>query len=179
MQRKDSLDGLAVALLLGCCFFWGFQQVLVKATLAELPPIFQASVRFVGATVLLWLWCQWRGVRLFAPDGSLHAGLLAGGLFALEFVFIYNGLMLTGAARLTVLLYTSPFWVALILPLLVKSERLRSIQWLGLLLAFAGVALALRDGLAQGVPGQFQGDLLALCAGLCWGLTTVVIRSST
>jgi drug/metabolite transporter (DMT)-like permease len=72
--RKNHLDGLAVSLLLGCCLFWGFQQVLVKATIPELPPVFQAAVRFAGATVVLWLWCQWRGVRLFNRDGSLGAG---------------------------------------------------------------------------------------------------------
>ncbi len=36
-ERKAQLDSLAISLLLACCLFWGFQQVLVKATLAELP----------------------------------------------------------------------------------------------------------------------------------------------
>jgi drug/metabolite transporter (DMT)-like permease len=47
--RKDQLDGLAVGILLVCCMFWGFQQVLVKATVAELPPVFQSAVRGAGA----------------------------------------------------------------------------------------------------------------------------------
>ena len=76
-SRKNHLDALAVSLLLACCLFWGFQQVLVKATIADLPPVFQASIRFAGATVLLWLWCHRRGVRLFKRDGSLFFGLLA------------------------------------------------------------------------------------------------------
>ena len=84
-SRKDHLDTLAVSLLLGCCLFWGFQQVLVKATIPDLPPVFQACLRFIGATVLLWLWCLWRSVRLFERDGSLVPGLAAGCLFALEF----------------------------------------------------------------------------------------------
>ena len=78
MLRKSHLDTLAVSLLLGCCLFWGLQQVLIKATLHELPPIFQASLRLGGATALLWMWSLWRGVRLFGRDGSLRAGLLAG-----------------------------------------------------------------------------------------------------
>lgn len=53
--RKDHLDGFAIALLLACCLFWGFQQVLVKATLAELPPVFQSTLRAAGATGLVWL----------------------------------------------------------------------------------------------------------------------------
>ena len=65
----------------------------------------------------------------------------------------------------------------------VKSERLGRWQWLGLLLAFAGVVVAMRDrasshGLAAEAPQQWLGDALALAGGMFWGLTTVVIRST-
>ncbi len=177
--RKEHLDGVAAAILLACCMFWGFQQVLVKATLPELPPVFQAALRFVGATVLLMLWCRWRGVALFARDGSLWPGLLAGTMFAAEFACLYIGLQHTTASRLTVFLYTSPFWVALLLPLLVRAERLRPLQWLGLGLAFLALVFAMRESfVAPTTNGQLFGDALALAAGLAWGLTTVTIRAS-
>ncbi len=177
--RKDHLDTLAVALLLACCLFWGFQQVLVKATIPELPPIFQAALRFAGATVLLWLWCWWRRIPLFQRDGSLFTGILAGALFALEFACLYAGLQFSAASRLTVFLYTSPFWVAVLLPLLVPSEKVRPLQWAGLALAFAAVVFALRDGWGSASAiDQWRGDLLALAAGMFWGLTTVVIRGT-
>ncbi len=178
-NRKDHLDSVAVSLLLGCCLFWGFQQVLVKATIPDLPPVFQACLRFIGATVLLWLWCLWRGVRLFERDGSLWPGLVAGCLFALEFACLYAGLQFSAASRLTVFLYTSPFWVAALLPFFVPSEKLRPLQWLGLGLAFAAVGFALRDAWGAASPvDQWRGDLLALAAGGFWGLTTIVMRST-
>lgn len=176
--RKNHLDGLAISLLLACSLFWGFQQVLIKATIAEIPPMFQASLRLAGATALLWLWCWWRGIALFRHDGSWRAGLLAGALFGAEFACIYLGLQYTTASRLTVFLYTSPFWVALLVPLWVSSERLRGLQWVGLLAAFVAVAFALREGFTGGLAATVRGDLLGLLAGLLWGLTTVVIRSS-
>ena len=173
--RKDHLDALAIGILLVCCLFWGFQQVMVKVTVAELPPVFVSAVRGVGATLLLWLWCRWRGVRLFERDGSLWAGLLAGSLFAAEFAFIYLGLQHTSASRLTVFLYTSPFWVAALLPLFIRSERLRPVQWLGMVCAFAAVVFALREGFGS---GDATGDLMGLAAGALWGLTTVAIRAT-
>ncbi len=179
IQRKPHLDGIAISLLLGCCLFWGFQQVLTKATLAEVPPIFQTVIRFTGATVLLWLWCLWRGIRLFERDGTLKAGLLAGGLFAAEFACLYIGLQFTSASRLTVFLYTSPFWVAIFLPLWVASEKLHRMQWAGLACAFAAVVFALREGFAAPADARtWPGDLLALAAGMFWGLTTVAIRAT-
>ena len=181
IARKTHLDALAISLLLGCCLFWGLQQVLIKATIAEIPPMFQASLRLWGATGLLWLWCLYRGVPLFTRDGSIKAGLLAGSLFAAEFACIYLGLQHATASRLTVFLYTSPFWVAVLVPLWVKSEKLHGLQWLGLVCAFAGVAFALREGFT-GTTGNgaisLRGDVLALAAGMLWGLTTVVIRAS-
>jgi drug/metabolite transporter (DMT)-like permease len=177
-QRKTHLDALAYALLLACCLFWGFQQVLIKATVPEVPPVFQAALRFAGATLLLWLWCHWRKVPLLPRDGTLGSGLLAGALFTVEFACIYIGLQHTSASRLTVFLYTSPFWVAALLPFFVASERLRPLQWLGLACAFAAVVLAFGDGLRSS-NAPWWGDALALAAGMFWGLTTVVIRSSS
>ena len=174
--HKDHLDGLAIGILIACCMFWGLQQILVKAVMAEVPPLMQASVRCIGACVLLVLWCRVRGIPLFKRDGSLWAGLLAGGLFAAEFACIYLGLLHTTASRLTVFLYTSPFWVAALVPLFVKSERLRPLQWLGLACAFVAVAFAMREGLGG---GSTKGDLLGLAAGALWGLTTVSIRATS
>ena len=178
--RKEQLDMLAVGLLLACSVFWGFQQVLVKATVAELAPVFQAFVRFAGATLVLWCWCRWRGIPLFASDGSLRMGLVAGTLFAIEFALLFCAMQYSTASRVTVFAYTAPFWVAVLLPLVVRSERLRPVQWAGLLLAFLAVLLAFRDGLGRDAPvAQWFGDALGLAGGAAWGLTTVVIRSST
>src|SRR5437763_17111010 len=150
-ERKAHLDSLAISLLLACCLFWGFQQILIKTTVGEVPPLWQAALRFVGATVLLWAWCAVRGVKLFASDGTLRAGLLAGALFAAEFSCIYLCLRDTTASRLTVFLYTSPFVVAVLLPRLVPAQRLRPAQWVGLAIACAAVAAAFSEGVAGGV----------------------------
>jgi drug/metabolite transporter (DMT)-like permease len=183
-ERKTQLDAIAISLLLACCLFWGFQQVMVKATLPEVPPVFQAAVRFVGATVLLLIWCGVRGVSLkpatgLDRGGVLKFGLLAGLLFAGEFAFLYIGLQYTSASRLTVFLYTSPFWVALLVPHFVASEKLRPVQWVGLGCAFVAVVFALREGLtSNAATGEtWPGDMMGLTAGLLWGLTTVVIRA--
>lgn len=179
VQRKDHLDTFAITLLVVCCAFWGFQQILIKFAGREIPPLWQASVRMAGATALLWLWCQVRGVKLFTRDGSLQGGLLVGLLFAAEFCLIYLGLQHTSASRLTVFLYTSPFWVALLLPRFVPTEKLRGIQWVGLCIAFAAVGVAFSEAFTHSsMPGQWKGDAMGLAAGMFWGLTTIAIRTT-
>lgn len=179
VQRKDHLDTFAITVLVACCAFWGFQQILIKFAGREIPPLWQASVRMAGATALLWLWCQLRGVKLFNRDGSLRGGLVVGLLFAAEFCLIYLGLQHTSASRLTVFLYTSPFWVAVLLPRFVPSEKLRRIQWVGLVIAFGAVGIAFSEAFLHGsAPGQWKGDAMGLAAGMFWGLTTIAIRTT-
>ena len=50
--RRSHLDATAIGLLLTCCFVWGFQQVLIKLTLPDIAPLFQAALRMVGAARL-------------------------------------------------------------------------------------------------------------------------------
>ncbi len=177
-QLKSHLDTIAIVLLLICCLAWGLQQVLVKATIPELAPMYQSTIRFSCALILVLIWCRFRKIRLFERDGSLWPGLLAGALFAGEFTMIYIGLIYGPASRLTVFLYTSPFWVAMLVPLIVPAEKLRPLQWVGLACAFSAVALALSGGNSGGHSEQWIGDAFALIAGFFWGLTTVVIRAS-
>ncbi len=181
--RKVHLDSTAISILLACCVFWGFQQVLVKATIPDVPPILQAFLRFTGATLILWLWCRWRGINLFVRDPSFWPGLIAGALFAAEFACLFVGLNYTTASRLTVFVYTSPLWVAALLPLFVTAERLRPLQWLGVACAFVAVVFALSEGFfggdkSSGTSLAWLGDSLAVLAGMLWGMTTVVIRAS-
>jgi drug/metabolite transporter (DMT)-like permease len=178
-DRKSHLDPRATTILVACCAFWGLQQILIKTTVVEVPPMWQATIRMVGAVVLLMLWCRARGVKLFERDGTLWGGLLVGLLFAGEFLCIYTGLQYTSASRLTVFLYCAPFTVALLLPRFVPSEKLRGVQWLGLALAFAGVVFAFSESFTHPAGStQLRGDALALLASLLWGLTTLALRTT-
>lgn len=179
-ERKDHVDGLAVALLLGCCAIWGLGQVAAKLTLSEIPPLMQAAVRSLGAALLLVLWSRARGLVLFRADGTGRAGLLAGSLFALEFGCIFVGLQYTSASRMSVFIYFAPFVVALGMPLIARSERLNRVQAAGLLLAFGGVVWAYFEGFVSPTAGpqQWLGDALGLAGALLWGLTTLTLRGT-
>src|SRR4030081_464684 len=130
------LSAGAVALMLVLCVSWGFNQIAVKLALPDIPPMLQAAIRSVGALPVLLLIARVRGVKVFARDGTLGAGVFAGLLFGLEFVLIFRGLLLTSASRAVVFLYTPPFFVALG-SYQFLGERLRTSPWAGLGLSFA------------------------------------------
>ena len=171
------LDAFATLVMLALTLSWGLNQVSVKLALPEIPPFIQATVRSVGAFLIIVLWARWRGVSLNARDGTLAAGVLAGVLFGLEFVLIFPGLQLTAASRATLFIYTAPFFVALGSTVLL-GEKLRGAQWLGLVCSFAGLVVAFGVPDASRDGRQLIGDIMMVGAGACWGATTVVIKGS-
>jgi drug/metabolite transporter (DMT)-like permease len=179
-ERKARLDALAVTSLVLCCFLWGLNQVAAKVAITEVPPLAQAAIRSLGGAALVFLWARWRGITLFAKDGSLPGGLTAGLLFAAEFGCIFLGLQYTTASRMAVFIYISPFVVALGMPFIAHTERLKSLQMAGLVLAFAGVAWGFAEGFTKPAAGDLQwlGDALGVAAGVLWGATTLAIRGS-
>jgi len=188
LPTRRAPDSFAILLMVGLCAIWGLQQVAIKSTNAAVPPVFQAGLRSAIASILVWAWTRSRGTPLFRDDGTLGAGLLAGVLFAAEFICIFLGLTLTSASRMAVFLYTAPCFTALGLHWFVDGERMRRIQWLGIIVAFAGIALAFADGfLPAGAAGGAThgstlagaaGDALGVLGGVAWAATTVVVRGT-
>ncbi|TAN58824.1 MAG: DMT family transporter, partial [Rhodospirillales bacterium] len=132
----------------------------------------------VGATLLLAVWMGLKRQKLFTPDKSLIPGLIAGFLFATEFLLIYLGLSYTSASRSIIFIYTAPFVVALGAHLFLPAEKLRPLQVLGLVCAFAGILTAFADGLSLPDQSVLIGDALALAGAILWGATTILVKAS-
>ena len=167
----------AIALMLMLCFTWGFNQIAVKLVLPDIPAMLQATIRSAGALPVLLLIGQLRGAKIFRRDGTLVPGLVAGVMFGVEFVLIYQGLRFTSASRAVVFLYTAPFFVALG-SYQVLGERLGLTQWGGLALSFAGVALAIGVPQADVDSKVLLGDLMIVGGGALWAATTLVAKGT-
>jgi len=171
------LSAGAIALMLMLCLTWGFNQIAVKLVIPDIPPVLQATIRSMGALPVVFIIGTLRGAKFFERDGTLAAGLIAGLMFGVEFVLIYQGLRFTPASRAVVFLYTAPFFVALG-SYQVLGERLSGTQWFGLAVSFAGVALAI--GVPQpNVDSQvLLGDLMIVGGAALWAATTLVAKST-
>lgn len=178
-DTRRPLDAQAVGLMLMLCLIWSLQQIVLKATAEDFSPTLQLALRSGIAGVLVWLYMRFKGARVNVQSGIWQPGLLVGVLFALEFVMVGQAVRLTTAGHVVVFLYAAPVFAALGLHLKLPSERLTPLQWLGIALAFGGIAVAF---LGQGSKGSHQtsllGDALALGGALAWGMTTVAIRTT-
>jgi drug/metabolite transporter (DMT)-like permease len=172
---RRSLDLRAIVLVLLLCVIWGIQQVAMKSVAAEVAPTMQLAIRFAFASIFFGAWVAAREGRGAFEDGTLSSGLLLGLMFAMEFILIGSSLNHTSAAHTTVFLYSAPIFTALGLQFL-PEERLDRIQWLGIAAAFAGIVVAFIGPGSRPVADLIIGDLLALSAGVAWGMSTIILR---
>ncbi|MCC5777447.1 DMT family transporter [Nitratireductor sp. B36] len=176
--RQDAIDAFATVIMLGLTLTWGVNQVAIKLANVGFNPMLSMFLRSAVATLLVFLWCRYRGIHLFERDGTLRPGILAGLLFGFEFILVFLGLDYTSAARGALMLNTMPFWV-LLGGHFFLGEKMSALKFGGLLLAFAGVVLVFSDSLSLPGPDALFGDVLCLVAGIAWAATIVVIKQSS
>lgn len=177
MEQRKPLDATAVSLMVLLCLVLGIGHAVAKIAAEGISLVFQSGLRSVVATILLLAWVRWKGIGIWERDGTLWLGVLAGVMFAGEFVFVFAGLAATDAARIVVFLYLAPCITAIGLHFLIPQERLDVRQMAGVLVAFAGVVLAFGDGFSSGRVNVI-GDLFGVLGALFWGLLTILIRTT-
>lgn len=182
LDTRKALDGQAFGIMLALCMIWSLQQVALKAVADDIAPVLQIALRSGIAALLVGALMVAKGERISLADGAWRPGLVVGFLFALEFLLVGEGLRHTSASHMIVFLYTAPVFAALGLHWRLPIERLAPLQWLGIALAFGGIALSFlsrNQHAAGGAPANILwGDFLGLMAGASWGATTVVVRCS-
>ena len=149
MTRKSHIDLIGAVALTLFSLNLGFNQVVIKVANGGFQPVFMAGLRSLGALVLLGLWMWARGISLRMPIEGRMGGIIAGLLFAIEFICLFLALDLTSVARTSILFYSMPVWLALSAHLLIPGERLTGVRLLGLVRTIACLALLSGPVVAQ------------------------------
>ena len=177
---RKAMDGTGAGIMILLCMILGLHQVAIKAAAPDIAPILQIALRsgISALLIIIVIACRREGFHL--NDSTLVPGCILGIVFSAEFLFVAEGLRYTSASHMAVFLYTAPIFTALTLQRFIPAERLRRHQWLGIGMAFCGVAVAFAGGmLRSGVNSQvLLGDFLAILGGVAWAGTTVIIRTT-
>ena len=181
MENRQTLDKTATVMMVVVCAIWGLQQVAIKVAAEDVSPMLQIALRSGVAAVMVGLLLTLRRYREKCHWQTWRGGVVVGVLFAVEYIAVSVGLSYTSAAHMVIFLYTAPLFAAIGLHLRFASERLSHLQWLGILIAFIGIAIAFYT---PGKPGdgwvtpQRMGDALGVVGAIAWGATTLSIRCS-
>jgi drug/metabolite transporter (DMT)-like permease len=128
------------------------------------------AVRLLSGALVLALLVRWRSGAFSRSGDWLSAAALFG--YAAGFSWAYvqltaasGALLLFGAVQVTMVGWG-----------LLRGERLRALQWTGLLAACGGLVAMLLPGLAS---PPLLGSLLMLCAGVAWGVYSLRGRGNS
>jgi len=169
--KKTSL----VWLLLG--FIWGSTWLFIKLGLEDLPPFLFAGLRFVIASVFLWLILWVRRVRLprIRRDWlvMVGTGLLT---FSIDYGLIYWGENHIPAGLTSILFSTLPLFVLLLAHFFLRNERMTRWSLGGILVGLAGVTLIFSKQLQLSDALAFWGSLAVLGAALAAAISSVLVR---
>jgi drug/metabolite transporter (DMT)-like permease len=171
-QRSSSpASTQAIAALLLLALLWGYNWVQMKIAVQYASPIQFAAWRtgLGGLSLLLALALMRKPLLPKALPETFCIGLLqTAGVFGFTSLALVNG----GAGRVSVLVYTMPFW-AILIAWFTLGERIWGLQWLALGLSMTGLLLILEP---QHLGGTLVSKLLALLAGLCWAGGAVIVK---
>ena len=145
---------------------WGFNFVVIRWGLNDIPPLLLTLLRFVMAAF---------PALLFVPRPKAPWRLIAGyGLFAfaLQFTYLFAGMaagMPTGLSSLVIQVQVF-FTIALVAILM--RDRPRPPQLLGAFVAGAGLVLV-----ALHLPaGTVLGFVLVVAAALSWAIANIIVK---
>jgi len=172
-MQKSGLDVPGIGLLLMFTALLGANQVLIKIMNGAMDPVFQAGLRSAAACVPILLWCLWTGRAFGLHRGEFWPGVLNGVLFGLEFWCLFLALDYSSVARISIIFYTMPVWLAVASHYTVSGDRLTPRKIAGLVLAVLGVVLSVSSRPEAELGSLFDsklllGDMLALLASFCW-----------
>jgi drug/metabolite transporter (DMT)-like permease len=156
---------------------WGSTWLVIRTGLDDLPPLLGAGVRFVVAGAVMALLVPLLRER---EGGSKppFAVTLAQGVcqFAGNFALVYWCETVIPSGLVSVLWATFPLMMALTGHFITRAERLHGRQWLGLVLAFGGVASLFGTDIAKGGPRAVTMGLLLLLGPASVTYSTVLIK---
>jgi len=168
--------GLALTVVYLC---WGTTYLAIKEGVSELPPGLFGGVRLLlaGLVVLAYLACKGEPFLLTRRD-SLWLWFMGSVLFVggNGLVNLAEKTVPSGVA--SVLVATTPLWMALLELSLPRGERLTRLGWLGLGLGLLGVGVLMSGRLHSAALEEFDwlGPCFLLGSAFCWALGSVLQR---
>ena len=180
LQQKNRIDLFGAIALISLSALMGVNHVVIKVVNSGLNPVFFAGLRSIIAFLFLLIYFRLANKELKFVREAIGISLLAGLVFALEFLLLFIALDFTTVSRNSILYYSMPIWAAILGHYLIPDDKLNALKSAGLMIAFTGVAIAIYFSKTSSDGGDIQllGDLLAILAAILWA-TLIYLAKAT
>lgn len=178
---KLSSVQLTSLLLAICTFIWGSAFIAAKIAMESLHPVTVAFLRFLGASILLWIAMMLREPirpKLQRKDYYVFTILGLIGIFGYNVLFFY-GVNLATVTKSSLLIATNPIFIAIFSVIFLK-EHVTMLQFSGIALGILGAIVIITEGSIEQfiLLGISKVDLILFGAVICWAIYSVVGKVS-
>jgi drug/metabolite transporter (DMT)-like permease len=179
VQPARHHDPVAYGLLIVMAVCFAGTWVAAHWATEEVPPVTTAFLRFLVATLLLWVWARLSGVstRIGREDLPLVAAMGLSGIVAYNLCFLYGVTLAPSSDGAVIVPGLSPIVVAVLVAVR-YGVRPPPRAAAGLGLALVGLVVVMGPALA-GAPARALGDVLFVVGAVCWGVYSVLSRTAT
>ncbi len=154
---------------------WGSTYLLNKIAVSQLPPFFLASIRFLIASIIIFLIAKSLKVSLLISKRQLINTTIAGFLF----LTLGNGLAVlalkyidSGFAALEI---SAQPLVVLIMMRILHGKRIALMSFIGVVLGFIGIFLLVSQKEIITKEGQILGMILIFACMLSWAYASIFV----
>ena len=137
--QNRPVDFLAGSFLIIFSILLGLNQVMVKLVNEGMHPVFQVALRSTLAIFPILIYCYISRKKINFSTYSMIPGVIAGILFATEFIFLFIALDYSTVTRVSLIFYTMPVWLTIGAHFLIKNDNLNLNKVLGLIIALIGL----------------------------------------
>ncbi|MFL2812382.1 MAG: DMT family transporter [Paracoccaceae bacterium] len=180
MEKKTKIDAFGAIALIAFSLLLGINHVVIKIVNLGLNPIFFAGIRSFIAFFFIIFWMRLANKPIVFNKENFKISLIAGVIFAFEFLFLFLALDFTSVSRNSIIYYSMPLWLTILLFFTKSNERNSFLKSLGLILAFTGVVISVTNFEFKLISNStnFIGDILAFLAALFWAILIIIAKNS-
>lgn len=172
---NDQIKIHTVLLLMLLSCFWGGNAVAMKIALNYMEPFILAGLRFAIGAMVIALWSVFNGIEVKPKRCEIIHLIIISLLFATQICTFNLGSKYTQAGRTSLFINTHPFFVSLIAHFLIPNDRLSIRKLAGLILAFVGIFVVMRDKIGMD-SFRVTGDIIILISGFVLGILGVYTK---
>jgi drug/metabolite transporter (DMT)-like permease len=174
-MTKESLKIFFAYILL--CFIWGSTWLAIRISLESFTPFLSGGLRFLIASVAIFIIMRLKGITLQKDKLSLKLYLQMGFLsFVIPFGLVYWAEQFVPSGLASVLFGVYPFFVAIFSYFMIPNEKIGIGKTVGMILGFLGIIIIFSDSFSFTLSDYLLGMFAVMLSGIMQAYIAVTLK---
>lgn len=159
------------------CLIWGSTWITIRFGLESLTPIFSAGMRFLLASVFIWILMRIRNISIQTDRVAVRLYLLMGFFsFVIPFGLVYWAEQFIPSGIASVLFAVYPFFVAIFSFIRIPAEKIGFYKIIGIVLGFTGIVVIFSDSFKDNITDYLLGMIAVVLSGTMQAWIAISIK---